>query len=108
MNGAHKCPYTFKVKMIKVIKISTGEEIVGEVDVDYKMKDPCILQMVPSRSDPTKGMMALIPYASHIKNSSIELSPEHIIWEGEPVEELYNQYNSIYGSGIQLASSILR
>jgi hypothetical protein len=94
--------------MIKVIKISTGEEIVGEVDVDYKMKDPCILQMVPSRSDPTKGMMALIPYASHIKNSSIELSPEHIIWEGEPVEELYNQYNSIYGSGIQLASSILR
>lgn len=94
--------------MIKVIKLSTGEEIMGEIDIDYKMKEPCILQMVPSRSDPTKAMMALIPYASHVKQSSIEISPEHIIWEGEPVEELYNQYNSIFGSGIQLASSILR
>jgi hypothetical protein len=94
--------------MIKVIKLSTGEEILGEIDNDYKMKEPCILQMMPSRSDPTKMMMALLPYASFVKSSTIELSPEHIIWEGEPVEELYNQYNSIYGSGIQLASSILR
>lgn len=94
--------------MIKVIKLSTGEELMGEIDNNYVIKNPCILQMVPSRSDPSKAAMALIPYANYLDDSRIEISTEHIVWEGEPVEELYNQYNSIFGSGIQLASSILR
>jgi len=89
--------------MIKIIKLTTGEEIVGDVNEDYAIKDPAILQMVPSRNDPNKAALALIPYAPYTKNSRVEINTEHIIWEGEPVEELYNQYNSIFGSGIQIA-----
>lgn len=88
--------------MIKVIKLSTGEELIGEIDNNYVIKNPCILQMVPSRSDSNKAAMALIPYANYLDGLTIEISTEHIVWEGEPVEELYNQYNSIFGSGIQL------
>jgi hypothetical protein len=48
--------------------------------------------------------MGMFPAAQHLKGSVIEISTDHIIYMGEPVEELYNQYNSIFGSGIQLAS----
>ena len=97
--------------MIKILKLSTGEEIIGDVtsaDITFVIKNACVLQMMPTRSDPSKAMMALIPYCSHVKNSILEISIQHIVWDGEPVEELYNQYNSIFGTGIQLASSFLR
>jgi hypothetical protein len=89
--------------MIKIIKLTTGEEIMGDVNEDYAIREPAILQMVPSRTDPNKAAMALIPYSPYSKNNRLELNAEHIIWESEPVEELYNQYNSIFGSGIQIA-----
>jgi len=96
--------------MIKLLKLTTGEEIIGDVTGGdtITIKQPCILQMIPSRSDSSKLMMALLPYVSHVKNSTLDISLEHIVWEGEPVEELYNQYNSVFGTGIQLASSRIR
>lgn len=93
--------------MIKIVKLSTGEELIGEIvgeDSTLDIKNPCALQLMPSRTDPTKATMGMFPYAQHLKNSVIEVSLDHIIHMGEPVEELYNQYNSIFGSGIQLAS----
>lgn len=96
--------------MIKVLKLTTGEEIIGDVTGGdtVTIKEPCILQMVPSKSNPGAAMMALMPYVAHIKNSILDISLEHIVWEGEPIEELYNQYNSIFGTGIQLSSSKFR
>jgi len=97
--------------MLKVIKLSTGEELLGEYnsdDLTTLLKDPCIIQMVPSRSDPSKAMLGLFPYASYVKGSTLEIANDHIVWMGEPVDELYNQYNSIFGSGIQLATNSLK
>lgn len=97
--------------MLKVIKLSTGEELIGEVksdDLITLLKEPCILQAVPSRSDPTKAMMGLFPYATYVKDSTIEISNDHIVWMSEPVSELFNQYNSIFGSGIQLATNLIQ
>lgn len=96
--------------MIKILKLTTGEEIIGDVTGGdtITINRPCVLQMVPTSSNPNKIMMALIPYVEHVKSSSLDISLDHIVWEGEPIEELYNQYNSIYGTGIQLASSFLR
>ena len=93
--------------VIKIVKLSTGEELIGEIvgeDSTLDIKNPCALQLMPSRTDPTKATMGMFPYAQHIKGSVIEISLDHVIYMGEPVEELYNQYNSIFGSGIQLAS----
>ena len=91
--------------MIQVIKLLSGEELVGEVsnkDSKATIKQPCYLQMVPSRSDPSKTMMALIPYAMYLEDHCITVDEKNILWSGKPVSELYNQYNSIFGSGIQL------
>jgi len=93
--------------MIKIVKLSTGEELIGEIvgeNSTLDIKNPCGLQLMPSRNDPSKATMGMFPFAQHIKGSVIEVSLDHVIYMGEPVEELYNQYNSIFGSGIQLAS----
>ena len=91
---------------IKIAKLITGEEIIGDFDQSadtYTIKKPCALQLVPSRSNPEQPMMALIPFAPYVEEHVIEVGGKNIIWIGKPVKELYNQYNNIFGSGIQLA-----
>lgn len=88
--------------MINIIKLSTGEELIGDVSDSaskYKIVNPCMLQLIPSRNnnEPTMGMF---PYAVHTKEHTILVGKEHVIWMEEPVKELYNQYNSVFGSGI--------
>lgn len=92
--------------MIQVIKLITGEEVIGDTTIDDRVtiKNPCVLQMVPSRSNPEQVGMALAPIAMHIENHSITVNPVHVLWSANPVKELYNQYNSVFGSGIQLAT----
>ena len=90
---------------IKIIKLTSGEEIIGTMknlnDGDMVQIDkPCVIQIVPSRSDPNQPMMALLPYAVYTKHHRINITPKDIVWEEEPVDELYNQYSSAFGSGL--------
>lgn len=92
---------------VKIVKLISGEELIGDVfvhEITATIKQPCVIQMVPGRTDPNNPMLALIPYAMYTMNHSVDVDVDKIIWEEEPVKELYNQYNSIFGSGIQLAT----
>lgn len=89
---------------IQIAKLITGEEIIGDFDLNgnYLIKKPCALQLVPSRSNPEQPMMALIPYAPYTEDHTISVGKDKIVWIETPVKELYNQYNSVFGTGIQL------
>lgn len=91
--------------MIQVLKLITGEELVGDITIGDRVtiKNPCMLQAIPSRSNPEQASMALVPVAMHIEGSFVTVKEEHVIWMNKPIKELYNQYNSYFGSGIQLA-----
>jgi hypothetical protein len=92
--------------MIEIIKLTTGEELIADVDHsngEFTLSKPCQLQMVPSKSDPSQPMMGMFPYAPYTEHHVIEVNIEHVVWTASPVKELYNQYNSAFGSGIQLA-----
>ena len=92
--------------MIKIVKLVSGEEIVADVTLsgnEYKLEKPCVLQMVPSRANPEQPMMGMFPYATYAEGQTVTIKAEHIVWDAKPVTELYNQYNSAFGSGIQLA-----
>lgn len=100
-----------KVYMIKILKLSTGEELIGDVSQDsglgvYTVKKPCLLQLIPSRSNSEQPMMALIPYASFTKQHTVNIGESFVIWTEEPVQELYNQYNSVFGSGLVVSSAL--
>jgi hypothetical protein len=92
--------------MIKIVKLITGEELIADVTgggVTMTLSKPCVLQMVPSRQNPDQPMMGMFPYAPYTEDHSIDVDVDKIVWDANPVKELYNQYNSAFGSGIQLA-----
>lgn len=93
--------------MIQILKLTTGEELIGDVTITAdkaKIDKPCILQLVPSRTNPEQTMMGLFPYAVYTEDHSITIDQKQIVWIEKPVKDLYNQYNSAFGSGIQLTS----
>lgn len=92
---------------IEIVKLITGEEIVSDTfetgTINLVLKKPCIIQLVPSRENPGQTMMGLFPYAAYTESHEVEIAKASIVWRAKPVKELYNQYNSAFGSGIQLA-----
>ena len=92
--------------MIKIVKLITGEELIADVtggDTTMTLSKPCVLQLVPSRENPEQPMMGMFPYASYTKDHTIDIDIDKIVWDAIPVKELFNQYSSAFGSGIQLA-----
>jgi len=90
--------------MIRLLKIITGEEIIADVsletDTTITLKTPCILQLVRSDKSPDGVSMGMLPYAPYTKEHAVTLSRTQVVWNEEPVEELYNQYNRLFGTGI--------
>ena len=91
--------------MIKLYKLITSEEIVGEISEEgdvFVIKNPCAIMLIASRSTPDSHSMALVPYAGYTKDHTVRIKKTSIVWEADVAEELYNQYNMIFGSGIQI------
>lgn len=89
--------------MIKVLKLKTGEEIVGDIvekNGEITVKKPCYIQLVPSRQDPSQPAMALMPCAAYTKDHKVTIDVSSVIWVEEPITDLYNNYNQLYGSGL--------
>lgn len=98
--------------MIRILKLTTGEEIIGDVfeshgalTGEFTIKKPCYLQIVPSRNNPEQPVMALVPYAAYTKDHKVVVDVGNIVWTEEPITELYNQYNSLFGSGLVVAGN---
>ena len=91
--------------MIEVIKLVTGEEIVGDTKYEQNkviVKKPCAVMLVNSKSTPDQHSMALIPYAAYTNGHTIKIKESSVIWEAELQEDVYNQYNMLFGTGIQI------
>ena len=92
---------------VKILKFMSGEEVVGEVTKKGSrvyMKKPCAIMLINSRSTPDQHSMALVPYAAYTKDHEIEIESRHVMWEAELVTDVLNQYNMLYGSGIQVVT----
>ena len=61
--------------------------------------------LIQSRSTPDQHSMALIPYAGYTKGHEVQIESKHIVWEAELDEDVLNQYNSLFGSDIQIVSA---
>jgi hypothetical protein len=95
--------------MVKILKFMSGEEVVGQITKSPEgslitMKKPCAIMLIGSKSSPDQHSMALIPYAAYTKDHEIEIDARHVMWEAELADDVLNQYNSLFGSGIQIVS----
>ena len=72
------------------------------------VKQPVQVVSVPPRSANDPGSVAFSPfleYADEFK-TGFKIHSSDILVISTPVRELENQYNQIFGSGIQIASAI--
>ena len=98
--------------MIKLITLKTNHTILGDlVDENnnkIKIKQPVQVVSVPPRSQNDSGGIAFSPFLEYSQEfrTGIEMSKDDILVITSPVVELENQYNTIFGSGIQIAKSL--
>jgi hypothetical protein len=92
--------------MIKVFKLLNGEELIASVEITglgYILKDPAAIVIQQT----AKGVgVALAPYMPYA-NSQITLYASAIVSESTPNLDMENEYSRIFGSGIQVVSSII-
>lgn len=88
---------------IKVFKLINGEDLIGEVfnfyDQHIELKNPA--QIVLQQTQQGVGV-GLAPYMPFVEGN-LQLKRSAIAAEGEPKQEMSNEYNRIFGSGIVVA-----
>jgi len=93
---------------LKLITFKTNHTILAEVEIKEHtviMKQPVQVVMQPTKEGPTITFVPFLEYATEFK-TGIKLSLEDVLCTTEPVKELTNQYNHIFGSGIEIVTSI--
>ena len=81
---------------------------VTESSATTTIKQPVQVVSVPPRSAQDPGSVAFSPFLEYAEEfkTGFTIKNEDILITSTPVRELENQYNQIFGSGIQIASSI--
>ena len=100
---------------IKLVTFKTNHTIMGDVTESTKdsfitVKQPVQVVSVPPRSANDPGSVAFSPfleYADEFK-TGFKINSSDVLIISTPVRELENQYNQVFGSGIQIASAMPR
>lgn len=100
-------PFLMEIIMVgelRIIKLSTGEEVVGNIveknGVVYRIENPCVLGI--SMSSTGKANLQMQPMLIFSDQKVVEINREHVVYEVSVAIEIKNKYNEIYGSGIVL------
>lgn len=85
---------------IKIVRLRGGEELIASVTISAEtetvlLKKPCII--LPTG----EHQIGIAPWAFVCKESNgdgIAISRNEILYIGTPLDDLWNQYNSVFGS----------
>lgn len=92
---------------VKVIRLISGEELMAKIkssdDNTYHLTEVC--QIASSYADPSSatariGIAPFLPYTK-VKDG-VTINKSYVGFVIEPVNELLNEYNKVFGSGIVL------
>ena len=94
--------------MIKLLTFKTNHSIMGDVTETSSMfiiSKPVQVIMQPTKDGASMGFVPYVHFCDEWK-TGITIKKDDILFESTPVLELTNQYNDMFGSGIQIATSI--
>ena len=84
-----------------------GNVVYDEVDF-VTIKEPVQVIQIPPRAANDSGSIAFSPFLDYTNEfrSGIRIHRNDILTTTTPILELENQYNTIFGSGIQIAKTL--
>lgn len=99
---------------VKLVTLKTDKTLLATITEDASMpgaiilKEPVQIVVLPPRSQTDSGGIAFVPFLDYSEEfkTGIVISPNDILTLTTPQRELLNQYNTMFGSGIQIASSL--
>ena len=81
---------------VKLISMWSGEDVIADIVKDNSnsivITDPIVA--VPS---PQQGNIAFAPWSPLLQKDKIEVTKKYVVYEGNPQEEIIEQYNSMFG-----------
>lgn len=90
---------------VRGFRLNTGEivltQVAGEEETIFNLKDPA--QMIMQEIEPGRAGVALQPFIPY--GSNIKLYKSNIIAEFELDQQVENEYNRLFGSGIVIAAA---
>jgi hypothetical protein len=91
---------------VKVFKLINGEELISEVfntyEGQYELKNPAnIMLQQTGNGQMGVGIAPYMPYA----DGNVKLNWTAIASEAEPEQSMINEYNRIFGAGIQVVGA---
>lgn len=94
---------------IQLITFKTNQTIVGEVDdtKDEKIVIKKPVQIYSQMGKAGESMMGFSPFLEFAEQftTGLEFSKDDILCTSTPIKEVINQYNKMFGSGIQMATA---
>jgi len=92
---------------IQGIKLVTGEEIIADVTVTSQgqlgLKNPVQLRMVPPKVAGASPQMGFVPFPAFSQQKQDEvilIEPLHVVYHYNPAQDISDNYNQMFGSGI--------
>ena len=89
---------------VRAVKLTTGEDLITEYSVNDGiaiLTNPVQVVMMPVRDKSSQQPnFGFIPFPVTSSDKEIRLPVDRVLFDLTPSEEFYNQYNSVYGSGI--------
>lgn len=92
---------------VKCFKLISGEDVIGAVkntaENCYVLESPATILMQPSPEG--RVNMAIMPFMAYTGDSDVVIFKHAIAAEGDPDQQVVNEYNRIFGSGIVVPSN---
>ena len=90
---------------IQILRLTTGEELIGEVSVDdssgYVISKPAVVGMMQTEEGtPNMVMQKFLPHSEQGEDVTIRIDSSHVMFTFEPLTEILNHYNTMLGSGL--------
>ena len=100
---------------VQIVKLSSGEDIIGsvtEVNLEagrmIQIEKPCYIMLRPKPDNEYEFVLGLTPYAPYAKDNIVPIMPTHVISIYSPSTDLLNEYNRSFGSGILVPEDKVR
>ena len=96
------------------IQLVNGTDLIGSITglndnsaSTITIEDPAQVAMMPGQGgSPNSMSIGLLPWVPYSEESKFVIQKDKIVTSFTPSVDLINNYNRIFGSGIQIASSI--
>tara|TARA_R110000824_G_scaffold292565_4_gene480961 strand:+ start:1058 stop:1384 length:327 start_codon:yes stop_codon:yes gene_type:complete len=88
---------------IKIIRLLSGEEILGKINKDdeyYDIKGPVVLNWMANEDKPGTPKLMIAALLPHGEGDEVRIHERHVVFEFTPMQDILNEYNAAYGSGI--------